>query len=1169
MHALSETYCDDLFNGEDYIRHTRAVALYHDLIKDDISDVSTYQQWLKQKLRSLEENSTDTSPHLLRLRQLAALTTDSSPIPPPASISLAQCKSGLEKGSFRQMFTFTRWFFDLGNTNDLRAWYIYCHQVVNGFQLSLREMQTSPFSFKIAENHSVFTKMCFLHSIALFKAAKKGSYPPILYPHANNGGSQVANSEPPSKKFRPNHHLPSQELRSANIVLVLPVIFEIVKATVGAWDVFLTATSFELPVDTALSPFLQFDYNLGVFQALPPAPTQSPHSQLFLHADTTRTFFRSIEVPCTTVPQCLGAKRHHTLTKGYSVLATYAADFLSDLNDFVLRGNAYSSFTTEMEARKSQASTTSASPTPQQSPTPTQALPRVASGNRRKAPRAKKGVNYLDKASIAQQIVAKQLPQLFVLGDETIPARFHDLEQDIPPFAGDVQETGSSLQPAHLHTDCNPDGGASTGQLPAGSSQIQVVIPPSEQLPDPVGQPDFVAEASPQRQATPPLPSLPRQQERATSPPLSELDSVSAPHIYPLESTPNDPEEPNDSPIVAPEIVDPTSHPGLALFTVPALPPGSPSVAHEEAPQDDEDQVSSHSSTSDSGQNQTQPTTIVVDPNALPSEYATAKDILEELMTASIVMIRGDFEQVYNHYVDALGMSFNDSITGVLTDPPYNYLRAANGDVAHDMLTYSQMNGIVNMFRDCMSHGAVLSLLEMLRDDVDDPAQEKQPSFEIVPYPLHIIKTPGHYHTPPKHQHPINNTIEYIVLGRRRRSGQKLPPWHKFKNANHLCSEHEPFTDLIDNVHRKTNGETLMVPNPHVPGSSRPLRREQKLEKLEMERLDRFMPSADIIYDPFFGTGTTAVACLRVEQQRLFLGTEADQDCCTHAEARVLRVLAEELAKGHFNLHHNKAASKKLTRLARAGKEGMDKLRWAAEVFVRYEEKTQTASPNHNRWCPPQDLPAFTTVPPGVIATWLDAVCDDFEDAPLRGKTLDSWPNNVNGSLSGLPANHINSVMRAFYRVRRSPSGGVRTTRDIAENEIIGYAFGHLVYHNLSGRAEKTKLYGRDNLLINVEHFTRFNCSMSTPSLRGTPVSTGWRGAVERNYKNVFLVPDRRCLASFCTVAEAKEANITVSCQHDDPSISTFTSYQSYPIRATTSIQAGEQLILSSSGCSK
>ncbi len=55
--------------------------------------------------------------------------------------------------------------------------------------------------------------------------------------------------------------------------------------------------------------------------------------------------------------------------------------------------------------------------------------------------------------------------------------------------------------------------------------------------------------------------------------------------------------------------------------------------------------------------------------------------------------------------------------------------------------------------------------------------------------------------------------------------------------------------------------------------------------------IDRYGVSGGVVFDPFMGTGTTAIAA--IEQNMNFLGTEISQDYCSYAQERIKLKLSE------------------------------------------------------------------------------------------------------------------------------------------------------------------------------------------------------------------------------------------------------------------------------------
>ena len=1145
------------------------MAIFHDILQSDFAGITSFPD-MKYKLL----HAPDGSAHNTNLKHIAVLLRknnikDSSSW---ANVSPTECNKAMAHGAFRQMFHIAKWFIDEKCLDDIRAWHMYCHQVMHGGELSLRDMQSGCFNTDRRRAQHTFTKVCQLHALALVRHFRRGQAVSSGCEHNddNSAGATDVMQEPPLKRARKaKRNTNHASLSAFNCKHSQPMLFHVVLATITAWETFLKC-SLNFGIDEAFSPFLQLNTDLGVLQALSAASSGSaaPSSvgidgdvstsqQLFVSEGTMSTSWADVGAPSTTMPASLSAKLEGCPPTMPPHLAKLAMIFLDDLQEFVLRNDVYAAYAT---ALKEDVDTGAEAISPDRTGPST----RPASGDHSSATAQKRsskrcnGSNYKDKAPLRDRIVANILPQLQVRQGETLPWRFHDLDEHAVPQrvgAMSAQEPRQDMQPATVppqHDAGAAGAGAAAGDATGHAAAAAAVGEDGDSSPCP----------PPSRHQTPPPLVSADNVHPNTPPPTTHEPSADAPQQpFPHPANRLDdqvlmapcaaPPLPADTGIQditpPPPVVDPVTSTGAAPLTVPSLDanPSSPSIENRDA----------------------------------------AKSLLMEVHTEVVQMHNASFEDLPTDILSQdPNANMHDTIPGVVTDPPYNYLRKiGRAGKDHDVLTRSQMVSATRMLSDAMTHGAILTLTcsmpqfqewlrvcRELKEEADDPASEAQHCFVVYQHPIHVQRAVGHYHTPPRTSLPFNNTVEYIFLCRRRRYGQKLAPLPTFKSAGFIPSSHAAHTDILDNVPRLAPGEALFVPHPDKPGAFKMLRSEQKPELFEMERIERFMPSADLIFDPFLGTGTTAVACLRLPRQRFFLGCEPDEVCYRRAHDRILRVLAEEISKNHFNLHLNSFASNKLKRLAADGPDGFDKLRAAAALFLRTSPNPRSASVslNHAKWTPPCELPAFTTIPAPVVEAWLDASGQENVEKDVLRKTMDTWDREVVSAISDVPPCFMATMMRQVHGTRRSSTNGVYSTCAIPANTTIGYVFGYLVYHDLSQRAEKTKLYGRNNIVLGVAQFKANNLKMSTPSLTttsqlhrsGSPRGDGT--PTRDSIPQVFLVPDQRCLVSLCNSAQGAAANLKVTFKEENPTVEEFSSHASFRIVSTTHIRAGKELLL-------
>lgn len=273
------------------------------------------------------------------------------------------------------------------------------------------------------------------------------------------------------------------------------------------------------------------------------------------------------------------------------------------------------------------------------------------------------------------------------------------------------------------------------------------------------------------------------------------------------------------------------------------------------------------------------------------------------------------------------GLGLPSDLSGVvqlvLTDPPYNVRRLARKEQSdHDVLSEADMRACVDLFLRLVRPGGHLLIfssaeqhplwVSLLRLATDRPLGRPQhqrrgvgtgrAAFRVDTSPLFIIKDAHSFTTQRRSSTNLSPKVEYVVhatrAGAEARDAYEMVNYRAFNSVPSRFPAHH---NVIDNVRPPLYHEVVRRGGSGA-GAGKWLRPEQKSLALLEELIQRFSQPGDIVVDPFAGTFSTAVACLRVPlgQYRLAVCCDTDAEVIGPGVARVRREMVDQLAIGGF-----------------------------------------------------------------------------------------------------------------------------------------------------------------------------------------------------------------------------------------------------------------------------
>lgn len=297
---------------------------------------------------------------------------------------------------------------------------------------------------------------------------------------------------------------------------------------------------------------------------------------------------------------------------------------------------------------------------------------------------------------------------------------------------------------------------------------------------------------------------------------------------------------------------------------------------------------------------------------------------------------------------DVLPRSLAGTVQLVLTDPPYNIRRLGGKEWSkHDELSEADMRVAVELFRVLLRPGGHLlifaspaqhqSWVNILRsavdevssragyesDDEEDREQGEQlgevsggggrsrkrlrpmgvPSFRVDSAPLLIIKDPHAFTAQRRSSTNLSRKVEFVVHATRcGADAQTAYERVNFRTFNSVPSRFAAHLNVIDNVRPPLYHEVVRRPGYTDARSFKWMRPEQKSLALMEELVQRFSQPRDVVVDPFGGTCSTGLACLRIPmgQYRLAVCCDSDAEVIQASMGRLRREVVDQLRLGNF-----------------------------------------------------------------------------------------------------------------------------------------------------------------------------------------------------------------------------------------------------------------------------
>lgn len=249
----------------------------------------------------------------------------------------------------------------------------------------------------------------------------------------------------------------------------------------------------------------------------------------------------------------------------------------------------------------------------------------------------------------------------------------------------------------------------------------------------------------------------------------------------------------------------------------------------------------------------------------------------------------------------------------VLTDPPYGVRAARGGNTGaayYDMLSGEDIRRASAKISGALRPGGHAIIFSSYQQAPEWQASLTHQRLAVDPLPIVFVRSPGYYSqsrsqastqlrnawemavhaVKPAEQNVAMTAVNYGPLA-------PVPP------GTFIRSRHAGWMNVLENVERPSDGETLMDPSSHVHrGRGRMVRPEQKAVKLMQELIARFSQPDDLVLDLFAGTFSTAVACLQMPSCRFrrFAGCEIDGNAFPLAKRRVLSTMSEMIIAGQL-----------------------------------------------------------------------------------------------------------------------------------------------------------------------------------------------------------------------------------------------------------------------------
>ena len=247
-----------------------------------------------------------------------------------------------------------------------------------------------------------------------------------------------------------------------------------------------------------------------------------------------------------------------------------------------------------------------------------------------------------------------------------------------------------------------------------------------------------------------------------------------------------------------------------------------------------------------------------------------------------------ELNKIYNeNCLETLSRMPDGFVDLVVTSPPYNMrTRIRNGKYTtrekseHFSKKYKFFSDDLPIDEFYQVHKTILEELlrvsKLVCYNFQIVTGSKEAFFKIIGdfniYIKDIIVWDKGHGQPSMHNQVLNSCYELILILENDKKCGRLIQNAKFERGK------------MDNILRIGRGKK--VHNTH--GAVFP-------EKLAETLIEAFSNPNELVYDPFMGSGTTAIACIKIN--RNYIGSEISQEYCTIAEKRIQDALVEKASK--------------------------------------------------------------------------------------------------------------------------------------------------------------------------------------------------------------------------------------------------------------------------------
>ena len=255
-------------------------------------------------------------------------------------------------------------------------------------------------------------------------------------------------------------------------------------------------------------------------------------------------------------------------------------------------------------------------------------------------------------------------------------------------------------------------------------------------------------------------------------------------------------------------------------------------------------------------------------------EMEEARKIVEEFKQLE-EEIAGKF-QIYQFDEINFFNTFKDShrqlVDFIVIDPPYGCL-----NVAHDFITNADRNNVVNHAYHLLKPLKFIVIFSAWQN-LHEWNQElsKDDHFTVYKSILNIVKKPSNNMAQAGGSN-MQNMVEYAIVAYKKCLGEGHVEFDWFGKQHFIQGSFNKGMNVIENY---------VAPKNKITVNSQILRTEEKSVELLMEIIERFSKFGDLVMDFFSGTGTSAIAALRLG--RKWIGSDGDSNVYEIAKERVL-----------------------------------------------------------------------------------------------------------------------------------------------------------------------------------------------------------------------------------------------------------------------------------------